>query len=168
MFLLSCVLCLFRIVLHARIQRWGIRTPLKNHKNIGFLSNVGPDPLKITKLPGQHSMLGHHQHASKTFPWRADDGPLIVVVFGSFLIPSSTKKNVVRVGPPLGKPSGSAHVLWFGLQSVTVAFSSRTGVEIIKLEYSINFKIKPNDWLQPIIELYFEFENELKFYNLES
>ena len=33
--------------------------PLKNHKNIGFLSNTGPDPLK-----NQHSMLGHHQHAS--------------------------------------------------------------------------------------------------------
>ena len=25
--------------------------PLKNNKNIGFLSNTGPDPLKITKLP---------------------------------------------------------------------------------------------------------------------
>ena len=24
--------------------------PLKNHKNIGYLSNTGPDPLKITKL----------------------------------------------------------------------------------------------------------------------
>ena len=25
----------------------------------------GPDPLKITKLPSQRSMLGHHWHASK-------------------------------------------------------------------------------------------------------
>ena len=24
----------------------GVRTPLKNHKNIGFLSNTGPGPLK--------------------------------------------------------------------------------------------------------------------------
>ena len=24
-------------------------SPLKNHKNIGFLSNTGPDPLKIYK-----------------------------------------------------------------------------------------------------------------------
>ena len=31
-------------------------TPLKNHKNIGFSSNTGPDPLKIAKLPSQHSM----------------------------------------------------------------------------------------------------------------
>ena len=37
----------------ARIQRWGqgVRTPLKNHKFIGFPSNTGTDPLKITKLP---------------------------------------------------------------------------------------------------------------------
>ena len=32
--------------------------PPENHKNIGFLSNIGPDPLKITKLPSQRSMLG--------------------------------------------------------------------------------------------------------------
>ena len=25
----------------------GVRIPLKNHKNIGSLSNTGPDPLKI-------------------------------------------------------------------------------------------------------------------------
>ena len=30
--------------------------PLENHKNKGFLSNAGPDPLKVTKLPSQHSM----------------------------------------------------------------------------------------------------------------
>ena len=48
---------------HLRIQRvgQGVWTPLlKNHKNIGFLSNIGPDPIKITKLPSQHSILGHH------------------------------------------------------------------------------------------------------------
>ena len=27
----------------------GVGTPLKNHKNIGFLSNTGPDTLKIHK-----------------------------------------------------------------------------------------------------------------------
>ena len=27
----------------------GVRTPLKNHKNIGFLSNTGPDPLENHK-----------------------------------------------------------------------------------------------------------------------
>ena len=33
--------------------------PLENYKNIGFFSNTGPDPLRITMLPIQHSMLGH-------------------------------------------------------------------------------------------------------------
>ena len=43
----------------------GVRTPLpKNHKNIGFLSNTGPDSLKNDKLLSQHSMLGHYRHAS--------------------------------------------------------------------------------------------------------
>ena len=37
----------------------GVRThPLENHKNIGILSNAGPVPLKLTKLPNQHSMSG--------------------------------------------------------------------------------------------------------------
>ena len=36
-------------------------------QNIGFLSNIGPDPLKMTMLPiQQHSMLGYHRHASET------------------------------------------------------------------------------------------------------
>ena len=49
------------------------------------------------------------------------------------------------------------------------------GLEVIKLENSLRLKIKRNDWLlagtsrkQPIIALYFEYENELKFYNLEA
>ena len=33
--------------------------PLKNHINIGLPSNIDPDPLKITKLPSHHSMVGH-------------------------------------------------------------------------------------------------------------
>ena len=46
--------------------------PLKNHKNIGFPSNIDPDPLKITKLPGQRSMVGHYRQ------WRFADGPMVV------------------------------------------------------------------------------------------
>ena len=49
----------------------GIRTHLENHKTIGFLSNTGLGPLKITKLPSQHYMLGHLWHASEMpFKWR--------------------------------------------------------------------------------------------------
>ena len=80
-----------------------------------FSCNTGPDPLKKSQLPSQHSMLCRHRHTSETpfnaFRWRADDDPLIVVLGSS--LPSSTKqekKNVVKVGPPLTKPSGSAHV----------------------------------------------------------
>ena len=54
---------------HVRIQRVGTGDPplpLKNHKNIGFLSNTGPDPFKITKLLIQHSMLVYHRRASET------------------------------------------------------------------------------------------------------
>ena len=39
------------------------------------------------------------------FRWWADDSPLIVVL-GS----NKRKKNVVKVGPPLTKLSGTAHV----------------------------------------------------------
>ena len=53
---------------------------------------------------------------------------------------------------------------------------SSPGLEGIELEYSLGLKIKRNDWLladacvrkQPTIALYFESENELKFYNLEA
>ena len=71
-------------VAHALIQRGGGRgsgpPTLKNHKNIGFLSNTGPDPLKIKKLPSQHSTCGHHRPApvSKTpFKWRFAGGPMM-------------------------------------------------------------------------------------------
>ena len=54
---------------------------LKNHKNIGLLSNTGPDPLKIIKLPSQHSMLGHHRHASEMpFQWRFVGGPMMALL----------------------------------------------------------------------------------------
>ena len=70
--------------------------PLKNHKNIGFLSNTGPDPLKNHKATKPAFNVGpssaRQRNAIKmAFCWRADDDPLIVV-FGSSL-PSSTKKS---------------------------------------------------------------------------
>ena len=93
----------FSYQLHAHAQiplgTQGVWTPLKNHKNIGFLCNTGPDPLKTTKLSSQHSMFGHHRFASET-PF--------VVVFGSSL-PSPITTEHVKVGPPLTKLSWSAH-----------------------------------------------------------
>ena len=37
----------------------GLDLPLKSYKNIGFLSIIGPDLLKIIIVPSQLSMLGH-------------------------------------------------------------------------------------------------------------
>ena len=83
----------------------GDRTPLENYKNIGFLSNTGPDHHKITKLPIQHSTLGHHRPASEkplkfAVHWRAVNGQL-TVFFGSShpLIKKKQNKKNVKVGP---------------------------------------------------------------------
>ena len=51
-------------------------TPEKS-QNIGFICNTGPDPLKITKLPSQRLMLGHHRPASELpFKWRFAGRPM--------------------------------------------------------------------------------------------
>ena len=56
----------------------GVRTPTEKSQNIGFLSNTGPDPLKITELQSQLSMLGHNQYASETpFKWRFAGVPMM-------------------------------------------------------------------------------------------
>ena len=62
----------------------------------------------------------------------------------------------------------------FGLKKIRLR-SAFPGLKIIKLEYSLKLKIKRKDWLsrpcvrkQQIVALYFEFENELKFYSLEA
>ena len=62
--------------------------PLKNNKNIGFISKTVPKPLKNHKVtkPG-HSVLGHPRQASETpfkFRWQANDDPLIVVLGSSY------------------------------------------------------------------------------------
>ena len=86
--------------------------PMKNHKNIGFSSNTVRYQASIQCWGIIGTPVKRHLMA---FRWRAHDGPLIVVLGSS--LPSSTKKkkrknknkNVVKVGPPLTKLSGSAH-----------------------------------------------------------
>ena len=65
-------------------------------------------------------------------------------------------------------------MVWFCNYDIGQHIKS-TGLEIIKLEYRLKLKIKRNDWLLadtcPKTAnhcAFFEFENELKFYNLES
>ena len=56
-----------------------------------------------------------------------------------------------------------------GLVALWFYRGSGPGYQVKKLEFSHKLKIKLNDWLvckQPIIALYVELENELKFYNL--
>ena len=56
----------------------GVQTPLENHENIGFLINIGPDSLKIVKLPCPQSILCHDRHASETpFKWHFAGGPIM-------------------------------------------------------------------------------------------
>ena len=66
--------------------------PPEKSQSYIVLSNTGPDPRKITKLPSQHAIFSHYRPTREmAFPWRADDGPLLVV-FGSSL-PSTKNKT---------------------------------------------------------------------------
>ena len=69
--------------------------PLEKHKSIGFPSNIDLDPLEITKLPSQHSMLGHYRHASETpFQWSFAGGSMMAHFSGiSTLSPSHQLKK---------------------------------------------------------------------------
>ena len=61
---------------HARIQRGGGRGSGPPEKS--FLGYTGLASLKITKLPSQHSMLGHYRLASETpFIWCFAGGPMM-------------------------------------------------------------------------------------------
>ena len=70
---------------HGRIQWWvhGVRTPLpeklqKYRVSYQYWSGY---PEKIIRLPSQHTMLGHHQHASETpFKWYFAGGPMLAPV----------------------------------------------------------------------------------------
>ena len=80
---------------------------LQNLKNLGFLSNTGPDPLKKSK--SYQAKLGHHRHASET-PFHFADGPMMARLQWYLDSPSPhqlKKQNVVKVGPP----AGPAHAL---------------------------------------------------------
>ena len=91
----------------AWIQRLGI--PMKNHKAIWFSAILARIPWNVTKLPGQHSMLGHYRHASeRPLKCRLLVGRwgLVLGLFGSSRL--LKQKKIVRIGPPLIKLSGFA------------------------------------------------------------
>ena len=57
----------------------GVRTPLKNHKTIGFLSNTGLDPLKNHKATKCATIETSMKRHLMEFHGPADDGLLLVV-----------------------------------------------------------------------------------------
>ena len=75
----------------------GIRTPLL--KNIGFLSNTGPDPLN-------HKAAKPTFTVGPSFKWRFAGGPMMAR-FKCYLDPLSPYQK--NAGPPLAKLCGSAH-----------------------------------------------------------
>ena len=73
-------------------------SPHKNHKILGFLSNTSPDPLKNYKATKPAFNVGssstHQRNAIKiAFRWRADDGPLLVVIRSSLPSSETATKN---------------------------------------------------------------------------
>ena len=88
----------------------GVQTPpppQKNHKNIGFLCNTGPDHPKNHKATKAAFNVGPSSARQRNailmaFRWRADDG-IFVAVFRS-CIPSSTK-IVINKGYQMWTPS---------------------------------------------------------------
>ena len=79
----------------------GSPPPLNYHKNIGFLSNTGPDPLKITKLPS-HSPV---PVSKRPFQWHFAGGPMMArfkCCLGS-LSPHQKGKKRCQSWTPSGK-----------------------------------------------------------------
>ena len=100
--------------------------PLKNHKNINFASNTGPDTLKNRSYQASIQCWAIIGTSAKR---RANDGPLIVVL-GSFLPSSTKKKKRCQSWAPLIKLSGSAH-------EITKKKSGTLGYQITFTRFSI-------------------------------
>ena len=54
--------------------------PLKNHKNLGFLSNTGPDPLKNHKATKPEFNVGPLSAIGKPAKRRSAGGPMMAPV----------------------------------------------------------------------------------------
>ena len=108
--------------------------PPKNHKNIGFLSNTGPDSLKNHTATKPAFNVG----PSSPFHHYKNGGPLIAHLYTGIwtLIHSSTKKKI-KVGPPLTKLSGSAHA--FHLCILTFQCFGPSEVPVLLCTHNIGF-----------------------------
>ena len=135
LYLLSCrCIVTIKFMWHVRIQMGGggqgVPIPLKNHKNIGCSGKTGPDPLNNRSYQASFQCWAIIGTPAKrhlmAFRWQAYDGSLIV------LQKKKKKRKNVKVGPPLTKLSGPAHVWpfltvpWVGLQCFIVVFPDHT------------------------------------------
>ena len=73
--------------------------PLKIHKNIGFLNKTATDPLKVTKLPSKHSMIGHHRPAKRHLNGASLAGGEWSTYMDPTSPPPSTKKSSLKLDP---------------------------------------------------------------------
>ena len=91
------------------------RSPIKNHKNIGLLSNTDLDPLKNHKSCRASIQCWAIIGTPYGISLATDNDPLIVVFGSSQKLKKQQQKNqpqsVVKVEPPLTELSGSAHAL---------------------------------------------------------
>ena len=100
-------------------EGWGDKGSGPPLKNIGFLSNTGPDPLKNHKATEPEFNVGPSSaRQGNDICWRANDGQLIVVFGSSPLINQKILIKIVVVGPPLTKLSGSAHDLLYLVNTI--------------------------------------------------
>ena len=96
------------MVFHGRIQRGGGGAWVpENHKNIGFLCNTDPDPLKSQSFQASIQCLATIGPPAK----RYFTGGSMMAHLHRYLYPLSTHqlKNVIKFGPPLKKLYGSTH-----------------------------------------------------------
>ena len=99
--LTALVLCVYMCGSRGRDRGSGL--PRKNHKNVGFLSNTGPDPLKKqTVKPAFNagpSSARQRNTIYRVFRWRANNGP-----FQCYLDPLSPyQKKRKKSWTPSGK-----------------------------------------------------------------
>ena len=131
---------------------------LKNHKNIGFLSNFGPDPLKNYEATEPAFNVGpssaRQGNAIKmAFCWRADDGPLIVV-FGSTHL-SPTKKNTPpSPPPPPPKKKSKFDPLWQNFLDLRMILFIEACVSFVFLSFLILFSSAVLLWRSTMLKLW--------------
>ena len=97
--LTALVLCVYMCGSRGRDRGSGL--PQKNHKNVGFLSNTGPDPLKKHKavkpaFNARPSSARQRNTIYRAFRWRANNGP-----FQCYLDPLSPYQKKEKKLDPL-------------------------------------------------------------------